>query len=207
MATKKTPPPAQKTMLSSSHRSPHPSKPSAKKPASRPAKLEREAQATRAPRVVAPPKARPTESTPPSARSSRHLPGREESKAVAAARRLALDAATAGLEKKALDVNIVDVQGRVDYADYLVLMSGTSDRHVAALVQGIEAELKQKGERPQSVEGMAHAQWVLMDYGDVVVHVFQGEARALYDMDGLWMDATRLPVPSGKQGATSPSPP
>ena len=85
--------------------------------------------------------------------------------------------------------------GRVDYADFLVLMSGRSDRHVAALSQAIEDALRKKGRRALSVEGLPNASWVLMDFGDVVVHVFQDDARSTYDLDGLWMDARRIPVP------------
>lgn len=109
--------------------------------------------------------------------------------------------AAAALDKKAVDLEIIDVSGRVDYADFIVLMTGTSDRHVASIVQGIEADLKEKHRvRPLAVEGMPHASWVLVDYGDVVVHVFQSESRALYDVGGLWMDARRLPVPAPARG-------
>jgi chorismate mutase len=65
-----------------------------------------------------------------------------------------------------------------------------------ALAQGIEDELRKKGKRALSIEGIPAARWVLMDLGDVVVHVFQEEARSLYDIDGLWMDAARLPLPA-----------
>jgi ribosome-associated protein len=118
------------------------------------------------------------------------------------ARRLAVAIAIAALEKKAVGLEVLDVAGRVDYADFLVLMTGRSDRQVVALVQGIE-EILRKGEnrRPLSVEGLPHAHWVLMDYGDVVVHVFQDEARGLYDLDGLWMDASRIPLPLPEDGA------
>jgi ribosome-associated protein len=74
-------------------------------------------------------------------------------------------------------------------------MTGRSDRQVAALASGIEDSLRKQGKKPISVEGMPHATWVLMDFGDVVVHVFQEEARGMYDIEGLWMDARRLPVP------------
>jgi ribosome-associated protein len=112
------------------------------------------------------------------------------------ARRLAVAIAVAALEKKAVGLEVLDVAGRVDYADFLVLMTGRSDRQVVALAQGIEDELRKKeNRRPLSVEGLPHAHWVLMDFGDVVVHVFQDEARGLYDLDGLWMDASRLPLP------------
>jgi ribosome-associated protein len=111
------------------------------------------------------------------------------------ARGLAITIAVAALDKKAVGLEILDVSGRVDYADFLVLMTGRSDRQVVALAQGIEEALGEKGTRPLSVEGLPHASWVLMDFGDVVVHVFQDEARSLYDIEGLWMDARRVAVP------------
>lgn len=122
------------------------------------------------------------------------------------ARELAVAVATAGLDKKALGVEILDVRGRVDYADFLVLMTGRSDRHVGSIAQGIEEELGKKKIAPISVEGMSAATWVLLDYGDVVVHVFQEDARQLYDIEGLWMDASRVAVPEGEPGARPASP-
>jgi ribosome-associated protein len=113
-----------------------------------------------------------------------------------AARELAVLVAIEAIEKKAVGLEILDVAGRVDYADFLVLMSGRSDRHVVALAQGIEEALKKKGQRPISIEGMPHANWVLIDYSDVVVHVFQEDRRHLYNLEGLWMDARRIPIPS-----------
>lgn len=114
------------------------------------------------------------------------------------ARELALAAASAGLEKKAVGVEILDVLGKVDYTDYLVLMTGRSDRHVDSIAQGIMEELDRKmGKRALSVEGLQAANWVLIDFGDIVVHVFQEEARETYDIAGLWLDAARLPLPEG----------
>lgn len=115
------------------------------------------------------------------------------------ARNLAVLVAVEALEKKAVGLEILDVAGRVDYADFLVLMSGRSDRHVVALAQGIEDALKKKGHRPISVEGLPHATWVLIDFGDVVVHVFQEDRRHLYNLEGLWMDARRIPLPASEQ--------
>jgi ribosome-associated protein len=112
------------------------------------------------------------------------------------ARERATAIAVAALEKKAMGVEILDVAGKVDYADFLVVMTGRSDRHAQALSQGIEEALRKKGVRPIAVEGLPHATWVLMDFGDVVVHVFQAESRQLYDIEGLWLDAARLPVPA-----------
>lgn len=111
------------------------------------------------------------------------------------AREIAITVAVAALEKKATGLEVIDVSGKVDYADFLVLMSGRSDRHVTALASGIEEALRKRSKRALAVEGLPHANWVLMDFGDVVVHVFQDDARAAYDIDGLWMDARRVPVP------------
>jgi len=110
-------------------------------------------------------------------------------------RRLALLAAAAGLDKKAEDVQIIDVTGKVDYADFLVLMTGQSDRNVAAIARGVEEDLHANGIRALALEGLPLARWVLIDFVDVVVHVFQEEWRGIYDLDGLWMDAARVPLP------------
>jgi ribosome-associated protein len=111
------------------------------------------------------------------------------------AQRIALSAAKAGLEKKATQVEIIDVTGKVDYADYLVLMTGLSDRHVATIADAVDATLSNEGVHAISVEGLPRASWVLIDFVDVVVHVFLRESRSLYDLDGLWLDARRIPVP------------
>ena len=110
-------------------------------------------------------------------------------------REVAILIAVAGIEKKASGLEVIDVAGRVDYADFLVLMSGRSDRHVTALASAIEEALRKRNKRALAVEGLPHANWVLMDFGDVVVHVFQDDARSAYDIDALWMDARRVPVP------------
>jgi ribosome-associated protein len=109
-------------------------------------------------------------------------------------RRVALMAAGAGLEKKATAVEIIDVTGKVDYADFLVLMTGASDRNVAAIAHEVDGALSKEGIHSLSVEGLPAANWVLIDFVDVVVHVFQRDVRSLYDLDGLWMDADRVPV-------------
>jgi ribosome-associated protein len=107
-------------------------------------------------------------------------------------RRIALLAAHAGLEKKAEAVEIIDVTGKVDYADYLVVMTGSSDRNVAAIADAIEGELGRRGIRAIASEGLPLASWVLIDFVDVVVHVFQRDSRSVYNLDGLWMDAGRV---------------
>jgi ribosome-associated protein len=111
------------------------------------------------------------------------------------AQRMALAAAAAGLDKKAMGVEIIDVAGKVDYADYLVLMTGHADRHVAAIADAVDEALGKQGYHSISIEGLPRGQWVLIDFVDIVVHVFLAETRALYDLDGLWMDAKRVRVP------------
>jgi ribosome-associated protein len=109
-------------------------------------------------------------------------------------RRIALLAAAAGLDKKAKAVDILDVTGKVDYADFLVLLTGQNDRHVSAIAHAVDQALNEGGVHSVAVEGLPAARWVLLDFVDVVVHVFHEEARALYDLDGLWLDAGRVPV-------------
>lgn len=158
----------------------------------------REAAEGRAPQR-APKAATATDTTPASAKGkSKRGADVSESTASDDARRTAVAIALAALEKKAVGLEILDVAGRVDYADFLVLMSGRSDRHTASLAEGIEESLNKSGRRALSIEGLPHANWVLMDYGDVVVHVFQDDARSAYDLEGLWMDAQRLPLPADR---------
>lgn len=110
-------------------------------------------------------------------------------------RQLAILAATAGLEKKCVDVEIIDVVGKVDYADFLVLMTGTSDRHVSAIARGVDEHLSKAGSPPLAIEGLSSSEWVLLDFFDIVVHVLAEGARDLYDLSGLWIDASRVRVP------------
>lgn len=127
--------------------------------------------------------------------ADRRKPGRpaQGEDAIREAKERALQVVAAGLDKKASDVSIIDVCGKVDYADFLVLMTGTSDRHVASIVQSVEDDQQKRGQKALSVEGLPIANWVLVDFADVVVHVFQEDARGMYDLDGLWMDAQRIP--------------
>ncbi len=161
---------------------------------------------TRAPRPLQAPKAPPRSVRPTTVAADMPRPTRAAAKGKArsasvpppeastATRELALAIATAGIDKKATGIEILDVTGKVDYADFLVVMTGRSDRHVQSIAQGIEEALRRKNVRPISTEGTASATWVLMDYADVVVHVFQEDARQLYDIEGLWIDADRVAV-------------
>jgi ribosome-associated protein len=110
-----------------------------------------------------------------------------------AARQLAMRVAEAALDKKASRIEIIDVRGKVDYTDYVIVMSGRSDRQVAAIARGIEEDLKEKhGAQCAGVEGLPQGNWVLLDFGDVVVHIFHQDTRGYYDLEALWLDADRV---------------
>ncbi|MCG3172645.1 MAG: Ribosomal silencing factor RsfS [Myxococcota bacterium] len=97
---------------------------------------------------------------------------------------------------KAEDIAIRDVRGLASYADFLVFVSGTSDRHVSSIAEKVMETLKAAGEIPVSVEGLESAQWVLLDYGDVILHVFQPPVRDYYDLESMWTDAKKIPAAS-----------
>ena len=98
------------------------------------------------------------------------------------------------LEKKAKDLVIINVKEISSFADYLVICSGTSDRQVRALSAFIQEKLKKSGMFPLGVEGEDYGQWVLMDYADVVIHIFLEPVRELYDLEKLWMEAPCMEV-------------
>ncbi len=101
------------------------------------------------------------------------------------------------LEKKAFDVRVLDVQLLSSLTDFLVLATGGSDRQVQAAAESVHLGLKHEhATRPMGIEGMNEGRWVLIDYGDIMVHVFQGPVRQFYDFDGLWRDAPEVTLPA-----------
>lgn len=100
----------------------------------------------------------------------------------------------AALDKKALEPVLLDVHELCGYTDYLVIVSGRSDRQVDAITEGIKESLAKQGVRPLGVEGIGSGQWALIDFGDVVVHVFHHPVRERYDLEGLWIDAQRVEI-------------
>lgn len=116
-------------------------------------------------------------------------------------RNLALTIANLALDKQAQDLEIISVSSFVDYADYVIVCGGRSERQVRAIAEAIETELKDRGITSLGTEGRSQGQWVLMDYGAVIVHVFLEQMRGYYDIDGLWMDADRLPIDSPEEPA------
>ncbi|MGV1098646.1 ribosome silencing factor [Thiovibrio sp. JS02] len=107
---------------------------------------------------------------------------------------LAQIVARAALDKKAEDLVILDVRGISSFADFFVIMSGRSTRHVQGLAQAVDEALRHKKISNESTEGLSEGHWVLLDYNDVVVHIFYSETRGFYDLEGLWHDAPRLVV-------------
>jgi ribosome-associated protein len=116
----------------------------------------------------------------------------------AAAKALAHRIAQLLLDKKADDVVILDVRGMTSYADYFVIASAETDRQVSAMAENVQVQLKTGDadavERPIGTEGLETGQWVLLDYGEVVAHLFLTDLRAHYDLEGLWADAAREKV-------------
>jgi len=96
------------------------------------------------------------------------------------------------LDKKGLDPVLLDVRGLCSYANYQLVISGRSDRQVEAIAEGIIIGLRDEGVRVLSHEGKRSGQWALLDFGDLVVHVFHHPARDHYDLEGLWIDAPRV---------------
>jgi ribosome-associated protein len=99
-------------------------------------------------------------------------------------------------EKKATDMVVLDLRQIASFAEYFVITSGANQRQVQAVSDEIEDQLKkQLGNRPIRIEGYNTAEWVLMDYGDFIVHIFNKEAREFYDLERLWRDAAKVTLP------------
>jgi ribosome-associated protein len=101
----------------------------------------------------------------------------------------------AALEKKACDLVVLDVHEQTSIADYFIVCSGRSDRQVQSIAQGLEDDAAEAGVKPFAVEGAQRGHWVLMDFSDVIVHVFYQPVRKFYDLDGLWGHAPRAKLP------------
>lgn len=112
--------------------------------------------------------------------------------------RLALHAAS---EKKAHDLVVLDLREVASFTDYFVITSGTNVRQVQAIADAVQEQLrKQLSVKPARVEGYNSAEWVLLDYGDFILHVFEEKSRRFYDLERLWRDAARVPLPPDAAG-------
>jgi len=115
------------------------------------------------------------------------------------------------LGRKAVNVVALDVRELTSIADVFIICSGRSNRQVSAIADHVVRELRKQKIKPLSVEGSAEGQWVLIDYGYVVIHVFFESVRQFYDLEGLWSDTRRIPVPAPPKARTAagrrPQPP
>jgi ribosome-associated protein len=126
---------------------------------------------------------------------------KEARSAHTAAEEIADKAAEAALEKKAEDVRIIDLRDRGSYTDFLLVVSGQSDKQLDAIASEVEKTLKDAGQKLVGSEGHNAGRWVLLDFGDLVVHVFHQEERGNYDLEGLWADAPQKRVTASAKPA------
>jgi ribosome-associated protein len=98
-------------------------------------------------------------------------------------------AVEAAESKQAKDIKVLDLREITTFADFFVVLSGANTRQIQAIADEIEVGLRQLGEYPNSVEGYQNAEWVLLDYGDYLIHIFTEKARQYYDLERLWRDA------------------
>ncbi len=103
-------------------------------------------------------------------------------------------AVEAALSKKAEDISVLDLENIASFTDCFVICSGLSSRQNQAISDEIEMQLKSQGQRPASIEGYQKAEWILMDYGDFIVHIFSRKARNYYELERLWKTARRVPL-------------
>lgn len=106
----------------------------------------------------------------------------------------AVAAAKAAMAKKAEATIILELKGITTIADYFVICSGENTTQVRAIADNVRTELKEGGIIPLSVEGLKHAHWILIDYGDIIVHIFLDETRAYYELEKLWLDAPLIKI-------------
>jgi ribosome-associated protein len=102
----------------------------------------------------------------------------------------------AARSKKAFRIRLLDVSGIASFTDTFAFMCGGSDRQNRAVADAVEEALKLAGERPLSTEGAQNGNWILMDYGDLIIHVMDEETRSFYNLEGLWSGGRELPLPA-----------
>ena len=98
-------------------------------------------------------------------------------------------------EKKAIDIVVLDLREIASFTDYFIVTSGANERQVQAISDAVYESLKKTGSAAARVEGHKTAEWILLDYGDFVVHVFEQKARSFYDLERLWRGAKRVELP------------
>ena len=106
----------------------------------------------------------------------------------------AMKAANALDDKQGTDIAIIDVAEKSSFADYLIIASGSSDRQVGALADAVEDKFAEEGILPKNIEGKQNSGWILMDYGDIIVNVFNQEMREKYNIEKVWGDCKFLDI-------------
>lgn len=99
-------------------------------------------------------------------------------------------------DRKGSDPQVLDVRGLSSFTDYFLIVSGSSDRRVQSIAEAVVEEMKSRGIRPLGMEGLREGRWVVIDFGEWVVHVFYEDVRAFYDLEGLWFDARSVEIPA-----------
>lgn len=97
-------------------------------------------------------------------------------------------------EKKAIDIKVIDISKISVIADYFIITGGSNERQVKAIADNVEEKLGKEGVVAKSIEGYHNANWILMDYGDVIIHIFNQEDRLFYDLERIWMDGQSVEV-------------
>ena len=105
-------------------------------------------------------------------------------------------AAEAASDKKAEEIVVLDLREVASFTEFFLICNGTNPKQVQAITDSIDERLRKAGKRPLHVEGYANAEWILMDYGDFIAHIFNGTSRRFYDLERLWRDAKRLEAPA-----------
>ncbi|MDA8173650.1 MAG: ribosome silencing factor [Nitrospiraceae bacterium] len=116
----------------------------------------------------------------------------------------AIRIASLASDKKAYGLVIMEMKDLTSYADYFVICTAESSTQIKAISDNIIEKMKEEGQRPSSVEGLSQSKWVLLDYADVIVHIFDPDTRLFYDLEKLWLDAPRIEMQQvvvGKTGA------
>jgi ribosome-associated protein len=133
----------------------------------------------RAARAAEPPKPQPDKSQPDKPQPDKY-------------RLDAIAAAAAAIDKKGIEPVLIDLSAAQSYTDYLLVTSAHSSRGVRAIAEHIEKVLTERGVRALGSEGVREGHWALLDFGDLVVHVFEQNLREFYDLEGMWFDAPRI---------------
>ena len=130
-------------------------------------------------------------------------PGGSNITKIISAKKSALIAVNAALEKKARNTLVLNMKKKSSLSDYFIICSGSSDRQVQTIASSIEETLKKAGRLPIGIEGERIGKWVLMDYGDIVIHIFFDPVRDFYDIERLWADVPRLAIDDDAEALTT----